>query len=88
MPQQNGSSYGFSPLPESELTELQDLFGTSLLEDIRMFIDLNEWSDEVTHAIAQNPDIAAELAFALHNDDIFADFFETRLKQLLLECAS
>jgi len=70
---------------EREMPKPSELFSESFLEDIRMFLLLNNWSDEVLCAVMERKNIVNELAYELHNDSVFADFFEARLRQLLLE---
>jgi len=70
---------------EREAKTPSSLFSESHLEDICKFILLNSWPDEVLAAIMNKPDIVNELAYALHNDDALADFFDARLQKLILE---
>lgn len=72
---------------ERELPEPSELFSESFLEDIRRFLIHNNWENDVLCAIMEKKNVINELAYALHNDDLFADFFETRLRQLVLELA-
>ena len=72
---------------QKEIAEPSNLFGESLLEDIRMFLVLNDWSDEVLAALLKKTDVLRELARALHNDDIFSALLEHHLRRLTLEYA-
>ena len=72
---------------EKEAKAPSGLFSESQLEDICKFLLLNNWPDEVLCAIMEKENIVNELAYALHNDDVLADFTEARLQQLVLKYA-
>jgi len=68
---------------KNELESSDGLFSKSFLKDIQMFLLLNEWEDDVLCALLKKQGIIDRLAHAVYNDDIFSEFFEKRLKQLV-----
>ena len=68
-----------------ELNAQSKLLSQSFLEDIYAVLLLSEWSDDVILRLLQTPSLLQEVAYALHNDDVFSMFFEQRVMDLTLE---
>jgi len=68
-----------------ELETPSQLFSQSLWEDVYSVLTLTEWNDEVMLYLVRVPGLLAEVAHALHNDDVFSGFFEQRTTDLILE---
>ena len=68
-----------------ELENPSKLFSRSWLEDIYSILILDEWSNEVMHKLINTSDLLHEIARALHNDDVFSEFYEQRIRELILE---
>jgi len=59
----------------------------SFREDVYHVLLLTKWPDDVVPRLVQTPNLLQEVALALHNDDVFSEFFEQRTKELTLELA-
>ncbi|MCL2841989.1 MAG: hypothetical protein FWE28_00795 [Oscillospiraceae bacterium] len=69
---------------QTEMHEPSQLFSQSFIEDIYSILTLNEWSDERLLRLIEVPNLLTTLAHALHVDDLFAEFFERRVRELVL----
>ena len=68
-----------------ELDTPPRFFSQSFREDIYSVLTLTKWSDELMSQLILTPDLLREVAWALHNDDVFSAFFEQRTIELTLE---
>ena len=57
----------------------------TFLEDVCGVLMLSDWSDDTLRRLIKRPNLLKKVALALHEDDVFSDFFEQRVKALTLE---
>jgi len=68
-----------------ELEARSEQFRQSFHEDVCSVLTLTDWSDDVMLRLIQTPNLLQEVVSALHDDDVFSDFFDQRVKDLILE---
>jgi len=70
---------------KKELAKQSELFSRSFHEDIYSVLTLTDWSDDVILRLIKKPNLLREVAWTLHDDDTFSEFFEQRTIQLTME---
>jgi len=59
-----------------------------MMEDIYNYIIWNEWEDNVVDRLLDKPNLLEELMFDFLTDDDFHDFFEVKMRELVLSLAA